>query len=44
MVDKKKPGRKKTKLSKTAILLANLPKGFTFIGPEGHCTEEYIME
>jgi len=41
--EKKKPGRKRTKLSKTAQLLANLPPGFTFVGPEGYCTEEYVM-
>ena len=40
---KKKPGRKRTKLSKTSILLANLPKGFTFIGPPGHCNELYVL-
>ncbi len=40
---KKKPGRKRTKLSKTAQLLANLPTGFTFIGPLGQCNETYIL-
>ena len=40
---KKKPGRKRTKLSKTSILLANLPKGFTYNGPPGHCNEIYVM-
>ena len=41
--EKKKPGRKRTKLSKTAQLLANLPLGFTFVGPEGCCTEDYVL-
>ena len=39
---KKKPGRKK-KLSKLAQLLLNLPRGFTFTGPNNCCTEEYIL-
>ena len=41
--DRKKPGRKRTKQSKNSLLLANLPNGFTFIGPKGYCTEDYIL-
>ena len=43
-IQKKKPGRKRTKLNKTEMLLANLPPGFTFIGPPGFCTERYITD
>ena len=42
--ERRKPGRKKTKLSKQAQILADLPQGFTFIGPLDCCTEEYILE
>ena len=41
---KKKPGRKRTKLSKIDQLLINLPAGFTFLGPPGHCKKDYILE
>ena len=40
---KKKPGRKPTKLSKNAQLLANLPTGFTFIGHPDQCNETHIL-
>lgn len=41
---KKKPGRKRTKLSKLDQLLKNLPLGVSFLGPAGHCKKEYILE
>ena len=43
-VQKKKPGRKRTKLSKNQVILENLPKGFRFIGPPYLCTEENVMQ
>ena len=42
--DKKKPGRKRTKVSELTKLLTNLPNGVTFTGPEGCCTEEYVLD
>ena len=42
--EKKKPGRKRTRISKIEQLLRNLPKGFVFTGPDGCCTETYILE
>ena len=42
-IQKKKPGRKRTKLSKIAVLLKNLPPGFSFVGPPELCTEEFVL-
>ena len=43
VIEKKKPGRKRTRVSKIQALLNNLPQGFTFNGQPEQCTERYIM-